>query len=207
MSPKKRADTAALSGSCSLLRTSPRGATTACPTPATGDGLVLCKSIPRSCFRALLMLSLMEAYSSHEAATMHSSTPRWTGKGLKKTWCFTCCHSEHTWQLPWDSTRLSCVCEATCSYLRALCCACCPSSQGEGTAARPREPAPAQGWRGTTGKVLSWEKGGDEHEHRPGQVTPLGSAGSCAGEEQAKKCWACINFHLGTPSGTESSLS
>lgn len=82
-----------------------------------------------------------------------------------------------------------------------------PSSQGEGTAAHPRVPAPAQGWAGTAGKLLSWEKERAEHEHRPGTVTPLSSAGSCAGEEQPEKCWAWVYFHLGTPSSTESFLS
>lgn len=127
----------------------------------------------------------VEAWSSHEAATMHPSTLHWTWKGFEKELVFYLLPLRHTWQLPPRSTRLSCVCEATCCFLRVL---------GWRRAARPRESAPALGQVGTAGKQLFWEKGRAERKHRAGAVASLGSARSCAGEEQAEKYWAWFIF-------------
>lgn len=175
------------------------------PLPAShqqkGMGSLLTNPFPESCFRALLMLSLWKPAAATRQQPHIPPLPTELGRALKKSWCFTCCHSET------PDTQDSSVCARPRVLPEGsmLLCAAPPhrvrgEQHTQGTSSCPR-----MGRHHREAALL--EKGRAEHKHRAGAVAPLGSARSCAGDKQAEKLLAWVYFHLGTPSSTESFLS
>lgn len=166
----------ALSGSCSLLRTSPRGVTTACITPAKGDGPAPYKSIPRSCSRALLMLSQWEPVAAMRQPPHIAPLPTVLGRALKKSWCFTCCHYRTHLTAPSRQHQTELCMSGHIHRVQW-----CSSSQGDRRTAHPRELAPAQGWGALQGSST------------PGRREGL----SMSTEQEQGPLWAVLGAVLG----------
>lgn len=137
-----------------------------------------------------------ETCSSCEASTtcvLTTPLPTGLGRALKRRGgCFTCCQAEYSWWVPvrQRETELYIWCHV---FLPWRCCGAmrCSSSKCGRRAAHQRKPAPAQGLMGTAGKQLALQVGERlGTSSSAGEVAPLGSASSYAGEDREEKHWA-----------------